>query len=335
MQKQAKNKEILTDQFGRVHDYLRMSLTERCNLRCFYCMPENGIQLRPREEFMRQEEVLQLANTFVELGVKKIRLTGGEPLIRKDADSIITELGKLPVELAITTNGVIVDKFVEIFKDAGIKGVNVSLDSLQPEKQERIARRDYFERILANIELLLKEGFKVKVNAVVMRDVNDDEIIDFVKLSEHKPLDIRFIEFMPFLGNDWNWEKKVNHDEVMERVYDYYSKESVKRVAAKANDTAQNYQIDGYTGTFGMISSVTHPFCSTCNRIRLTADGKIKNCLFSNSELDLLTSLRKGENVESLIRQSIASKKEVRAGIDSFKNAENLTSIRSMVSIGG
>lgn len=332
------NPKHIVDSFGRVHDYLRISLTERCNLRCFYCMPEEGIELRDKSEFMTSEEVLFIAKTYVDLGVKKIRLTGGEPLIKKDAKNLITELGKLPVELSITTNAVLVDKFITIFKDAGIKSVNVSLDSLKIDKIDTISRRSYGDRILSNIDLLIENGFNVKVNAVVMKGVNDDEIIDFIEWTKNKAIAVRFIEFMPFGGNRWNWDEKVTQQQMLDKVYNFYTKENVVNIRPKPNDTAVNFEIKGYKGSFGIISTITNPFCKTCNRIRLTADGKIKNCLFSNDETDLLNALRQGEDVIPLILGSIQNKKKVRAGITSFndvKSEEIFLKNRSMTTIGG
>ena len=192
------NPAILTDQFGRVHDYLRISLTERCNLRCFYCMPEDGIVLRPRSNFMTKTELLSIAKTYVGLGVKKIRLTGGEPLVRSDAKEIIEELGKLPIELAITSNGVLIDKFIDTFKTANLKAINISLDSLKEEKLNAITRRNYFKTIISNIKLLIRENFHVKINAVIIKGTNDDEINDFIEFTKDNNVHFRFIEFMPF-----------------------------------------------------------------------------------------------------------------------------------------
>lgn len=329
---------ILTDSFGRQHDYLRISIMERCNLRCTYCMPEEGIQLRPREEFMRSEEILFLAKTFVDLGVKKIRLTGGEPLIRKDAANIIEQLGELPVELTITTNGILVDRFIDVFKGAGIKSINVSVDTLIPSKMKEITRRDYYDPIMANIDLLAKEGFTVKINKVVMKGVNDDEIEDFISWSINKPFHIRFIEFMPFDGNSWDWSKGVSYQEILLRAKQKFGAENIIRLTDQPNDTAKNFRVDGAQGTFAVISSVTNPFCDTCNRLRLTADGKIKNCLFSNQETDLLTALRNGDDVGELIAWSVRNKKAVRAGMNSFKqfsDPDTHKENRSMTTIGG
>ena len=197
----------IVDTFGRVHDYLRISLTERCNLRCFYCMPEDGIQLRDKAEFMTTEELIFIAKKFVALGVKKIRLTGGEPLIRKDFADIIRQLGELPVELTITTNAVLVDKYIDDIKSAGVKSINVSLDSLKEERFNMISRRSYYTKIRENIDLLIKNDFHVKINIVLIKGTNDDEIIDFVNWTIREKIQIRFIEFMPFDGNNWNWEK--------------------------------------------------------------------------------------------------------------------------------
>ena len=328
----------LIDRFGRRHDYLRISLTERCNLRCVYCMPAEGIMLRPREQFMRAEEVIVMARMFTDLGVKKIRLTGGEPLVRKDAAQIITELGRLPVELAITTNGVLVDQFVDVFKEAGLRSVNVSLDSLRPERMQAISRRDPFARTTANIRLLQDADFHVKVNMVVMRGVNDDEVTDFMAWSRNEPVHVRFIEFMPFDGNRWDWSKGVSGEEILARATERFGATGYERLTDRPNDTARNYRLQGGQGTFAVISSVTNPFCDTCNRIRLTADGKLKNCLFSQSETDLLTVLRSGGDIKDLIIGSVLNKKAVRGGMDSFEQLADPVrhgANRSMVAIGG
>jgi molybdenum cofactor biosynthesis protein A len=331
------NGNILKDKFGRVHDYLRISLTERCNLRCFYCMPAEGIELRPHSQFMTKNEVISIAKAFVNLGVKKIRLTGGEPLVRKDAKEIIEDLSALPIELALTTNGILIDKYIETFKSCGIKSLNVSLDSLQKDKLNTITRRNYFDTIISNIQLLIKHDFHVKLNAVIMRGVNDNEIIDFIEFTQSNNVHFRFIEFMPFNGNKWDWSKGLSYKEMMAIITAQYGK-IVLKIEDGKNDTAKNYQIADYKGTFAVISSVTNPFCDTCNRIRLTADGKIKNCLFSNSETDLLSHIRAGEDIQTLILQSIWDKKAQRGGMNTFTQLSNSilnSKNRPMVAIGG
>jgi molybdenum cofactor biosynthesis protein A len=330
--------EKLIDSFGRVHDYLRISLTERCNLRCFYCMPEEGIALREKSVFMSAEETFAIAKEFVSMGVKKIRLTGGEPLIKKNISKILHDLASLNIELAITTNGILVDQYLNDFKQTGLRAVNVSLDSLDEKNFERISRRNYFQRIVSNIHLLVNEGFQTKINVVVMRGVNDHEIIDFINYTRDLPVQIRFIEFMPFDGNNWNWEKKVSFNEIMQQVHTEFGYDDVEHLVSKPNDTTKNFRIKNFQGSFGVISSVTNPFCDTCNRIRLTADGKIKNCLFSQSETDLLSAFRNGESIRPLIIDTVLHKKKSRGGIDSFENPDNqklFQNNRSMTTIGG
>jgi molybdenum cofactor biosynthesis protein A len=328
----------MQDSHGRAHNYLRISITEHCNLRCTYCMPAEGIALTPRAHLMTAEEIVSIAKTFVKLGVTKIRLTGGEPLVRKDAKIIIEQLGKLGVELTLTTNGILVHEFIDTFKEAGITTLNVSIDSLKKDKFNEITRRNYFEKLIKNLDLLEVNGFKVKLNVVVIKGFNDNEITDFIELTKDRNIQIRFIEFMPFDGNKWNKEKLVSYAEILSQVNTFYSDQNVERTQDKPNDTAKNHKIDGYQGSFSVISSVTNPFCSTCNRIRLTADGKLKNCLFSNTETSLLDTLRAGDSIEPLIFQNIKSKFAMRGGMDDddkFQNPLLFSQNRSMIKIGG
>jgi len=207
--------QSITDQFGRKHDYLRISLTERCNLRCVYCMPENGIELSEKESLMTHEEVISIAQQFVQMGVRKIRLTGGEPLIKKNIEKIIIELTKLPINLGITTNGILLDNYMELFKQTGVKDINISLDTLKREKFNSITRRDYFDRVLNNINLYEQNGFNIKINNVLIKGMNEDEMLDFIEFTKNKNVAIRFIEFMPFNGNKWNTEKVVTLEQIL------------------------------------------------------------------------------------------------------------------------
>ncbi len=328
----------LTDQFGRTHDYLRISLTERCNLRCTYCMPEEGIELRDRAEFMSQEELLQIAEKFVSFGIKKIRLTGGEPLIKKNFSGILSDLSQLPVELAITTNAALLDKYIDDLKKAKLNRINISLDSLNEARFNRISRRKDFKRIRENINLAIREGFIVKLNVVLMKNENEEEIDDFIRLTEHDPIGIRFIEFMPFQGNRWDWSRKVSFDQIMLSAENTFGKSNIKQLKGHRNDTAKNFQVRDHKGNFGIISTLTNPFCDGCNRIRLTADGKLKNCLFSSDETDLLNALRLKEPIDQLIIDNINRKKLNRAGINSFESNDGkdiFSGNRSMISIGG
>lgn len=327
----------LTDSFGRVHNYLRISLTEKCNLRCTYCMPENGVLLSPQSQLMTANEVFHIAALFVQNGVDKIRLTGGEPLLRKDFSEILTSLSTLPVKLSITTNAILVDRYIETFKSCGLKDINVSLDTLNTTKFDAITKRDQFSKAMSNIELLIQEGFMVKLNVVLMKGFNDDEIIDFINYTRDKPINVRFIEFMPFDGNNWDKSKLVTFDEVLTAVNVHYAEVGVESIPNEKNFTARNYKIKNYKGSFGIISTVTNPFCDACNRIRLTANGKLKNCLFSNGETPLLETFREGKSIEGLIQQALHQKKAVRAGMTELEDFENLENHhnRSMITIGG
>lgn len=332
------NNNLLQDAFLRKHDYLRISITEHCNLRCAYCMPEEGIKLTPKPNLMTADEIVSIAQTFVNLGVTKIRLTGGEPLVRKDAHEIILRLGKLGVNLTITTNGILVPDFMETFRQAGIRTVNISIDSLDKDKFNTITRRKYFDVVNENIGLLLKENFNVKLNVVLIKAFNDNEINDFIELTKDKNVQVRFIEFMPFNGNQWDKSKLVSYAEIMEVVQSKYNVSEIERLQDAPNDTAKNFRINSHKGSFAVISSVTNPFCGTCNRIRLTADGKLKNCLFSNSETALLPALRAGESILPLIHQNLIAKKAIRAGMEDdaeFQNPEQSSKNRSMITIGG
>lgn len=328
-------KNTLEDKFGRTHDYLRISLTDACNFRCFYCMPNEDTQCTPHNQLMQADEILTLSKQFVALGVNKIRLTGGEPLVRKEAKEIIARLSELPVELCITTNGALVHLFQDEFLASSIRSVNVSLDTLDEEKFQLLTKRNHFKQVLKNIDWLLENDFSVKVNAVLIKGMNDVEINDFIELTRHKNLHIRFIEFMPFTDNAWRDDRLVSLDQIIETASNQYD---IIKLQDEKNDTAKKYKAIGCTGTFAIISTMTNPFCDRCNRIRLTADGKIKNCLFSRSETDLLTALRNKENVEPLIRAAVLSKKEKLGGqlfdnfsTEDYKKLEN----RSMISIGG
>ena len=329
---------LLTDAFGRVHDYLRISLTERCNLRCTYCMPEKGVLLSPKSQLMRAGEIYRIAKIFVKHGVTKIRLTGGEPLVRKDIGVILKKLSALPVTLALTTNAVLADRFIDSFKSCDIRDINVSLDTIHPEKFKQITLRNEFERVYRNIRLLLAHGFHVKLNVVLIKGFNDGAVIDLIQLGQTLPLAVRFIEFMPFNGNRWQFKKIVSYGEIMKMVGDYFTGNEIVRIADTPNDTAKNYRIKGYKGSFAVISSVTHPFCDSCNRLRITADGKIKNCLFSAAEADLLTALRSGKALEPIIQNAVKTKFKIRNGMDTLeklRDDQRHLRNRSMIRIGG
>ncbi len=326
---------MIVDSHHRIHNYLRISLTDACNFRCFYCMPNEEVEVTPYSKLMSKNEIVSLAKTFVKLGVNKIRLTGGEPLIRKDVAEIIEELSLLNVKLTMTTNGVLIHKYIDVLKKANIQSINVSLDTLNAEKFLLLTKRNQFEQVKNNIVLLLQNNFSVKVNVVAMKGINDDEINSFVFWTKDQPIHVRFIEFMPFTANQWHHEKVISYKEILNIVSEKF--DFIKLVDDK-NDTTKKYKIVGHQGTFAIISTMTAPFCSTCNRIRLTADGKLKNCLFSKTETDLLFALRNNENIEALIHGNFLNKEKELGGqllSDFTKVDASILENRSMISIGG
>jgi molybdenum cofactor biosynthesis protein A len=332
------NNTILTDDFGRNHNYLRISLIEKCNLRCTYCMPAEGIALTPKKELMTADEVFAIAQTFVNNGVNKIRLTGGEPLLRKDFSEIIEKLSQLEAEISITTNGILIDRHIDVLKQFKVKKINLSLDTLIPSKFNTITLRNQFQKVIDNLYLLLNNDFEVKVNVVLIKGFNDNEIIDFINLTKFLPISIRFIEFMPFAGNEWDRSKMVSQTEILNQLSAHFSESKLEKLEDEKNFIAREFKIKDYLGSFGIISSITNPFCDGCNRIRLTANGKIKNCLFSNLETDVLTPFRNGETIENVIASAIKNKKKVRAGMTTLEDVDNPIlnqDNRSMIAIGG
>tara|TARA_X000000950_G_scaffold161012_1_gene196966 strand:- start:11570 stop:12586 length:1017 start_codon:yes stop_codon:yes gene_type:complete len=334
----VEQKNILTDKMLRKHNYLRISLTEKCNLRCTYCMPADGVQLTPKNSLMNVDEIFSIAKIFVDHGVNKIRLTGGEPLVRKDFSEILKRLNSLNADLSLTTNGILVDRFIDDFKAYNLRSINVSLDTLQADKFKFITRRDQFLKAYENISLLVQNGFNIKLNVVLIKNFNDDEIKSFINLTKDLPIVVRFIEFMPFNGNNWDKSKLVTQKDILHDVVSYFGSDKLVKLEDNLNFISRDYQISGFMGSFGIISSVSNPFCDGCNRIRLTANGKLKNCLFSNDETDILSSLRNNETIEPLIAKTVYKKFAIRANMDTFKklnNPELHSKNRSMLTIGG
>ncbi|MCH7414799.1 GTP 3',8-cyclase MoaA [Belliella sp. R4-6] len=327
---------MIIDQFQRKHNYLRISLTDVCNLRCKYCMPNEDYPFMPKDNLMQASEIEQIAKVFVDLGVDKIRLTGGEPMARSDFDDILKRLSKLPISLTLTTNATLLHRYIPQIVTAGVKSINVSLDTLRADKFIKLTKRDKFDLVYKNISLALEAGLKVKLNIVVMKGTNDDEILDFIALTKDESIEVRFIEFMPFEGNKWEKDIVMSKKNLLEMVsseYEIFPKEK------ELHDTSEPFGIKGHLGSFAIISTMTAPFCAGCNRMRLTADGKMKNCLFSKGEMDLLTALRSGQDIKSLIHKNVWQKAEklggqMKSNSLSEINIENLKN-RSMISIGG
>lgn len=329
------DESVLTDSFGRFHDYLRISLTERCNLRCVYCMPAEGVELKPRADMLTFEEIERLARFFVSRGVRKIRLTGGEPLVRKDAVKLIGTLGAIPgVEvLAITTNGLLLEDRLPALKAAGLTHINISLDTLREDRFRSITRRGGLQKVLDAITASLEAGYTgTKVNCVTLRGENDDEILDFARMSLDRPLAIRFIEYMPFAGNGWDQDRMVPYQEMLGIVRSEWP--DLEPVPAGTNAVSTDYRIPGGRGTVGFITSMTDKFCSACNRIRLTADGSLRTCLFGADSLSLRDALRDGATdaeLDSLIGPALRAKKAAHGGMTAIAEAPN----RPMILIGG
>ncbi|WP_300487107.1 GTP 3',8-cyclase MoaA [Flavobacterium sp.] len=325
---------MLHDTYNRIHDYLRISLTDNCNFRCTYCMPDESISLIPQKKLMQADEIFSIAEIFTTLGVKKIRLTGGEPLVRKDFAAIIQRLSTLPVQLTITTNGVLLDRYKEVLQKAGIHSVNISLDTLDPVKFLQITQRDQFQKVWDNILMCMDHGIYVKLNIVLIKGFNDDEVFDFIKLTKSLPVHLRFIEFMPFDKNEWNKDKVVHNQLVLESVAQQYE---LFKLRDDKNDTAKKFGIFGHAGTVSFISTLSDSFCGTCNRMRITADGKMKNCLFGAEEFDLLGAFRKGENIIPIIERCLLKKHKMLGGqFDDYTHVDpDKLQNRSMIKIGG
>lgn len=290
---------FLTDTFSRQHNYLRISVTERCNLRCIYCMPEEGVALSPPSHNLTTAEIVYLSKLFVKQGVTKIRLTGGEPTVRKDIVDLIQQIGALQAfglkELCITTNGIALHRKLEMMVQAGLTNINLSLDTLDPFQYTLMTRRNGLETVMKVIDKIFslkREGFRIrfKINCVVMRGVNDREIDPFAELASKEDVEIRFIEYMPFDGNKWAKGKMITYMEMLSRIRQKYP--DIQRVSNERGDTSKTYRIPGFVGKLGFITSMTENFCSTCNRLRITSDGNLKVCLFGNNEVSLRDIMR-------------------------------------------
>jgi cyclic pyranopterin phosphate synthase len=332
-QQEIKTGNILTDKFGRSHSYLRLSLTDRCNLRCSYCMPAYPVFL-PHKNLLTSGEIYTIASTFKKLGVTRIRLTGGEPLVRPEFDNIASRISSLQLPLHLTTNGYYVDEHIEILA-AHFKSVNISLDTLKKERFEAMTSRKGFERTLQNIELVLKNKIPLKINVVVINGVNDDELPDFIKLTLKYPLEVRFIEFMPFRGNQWNTEKTFSRANILQRIESIYRIESYGQLPMQ---TTEDFRVKDAPGSFGIISTVSKPFCEHCNRLRITAEGKLKNCLFGLDEFNLKPYLNHEEDLLLAIETAVKAKHASYGGLDPMfdgKATAQYSLNRTMTSIGG
>lgn len=326
----------MKDNFHRTIDYLRISVTDRCNLRCSYCMPETGIPSVGHGNIMSYEEILRVARAAVGLGFRKIRITGGEPLVRRGVTEFMRRLIALPGlrELTLTTNGVLLEEKAEELFDLGVRRINVSLDTLQRKKFEHITRRDLLLAVLSGIQKAAKVGFHpIKINVVAIRGFNDDEILDFARMTEKYPYHVRFIEYMPVGdGTVWSPELSISAEEIRRIIQHYMPLEPLDNHIL--DGPAVLYTFPNAPGRVGFISPLTDSFCNSCNRLRLTADGKLRSCLFSDAEVDIRALLRHGgsdEQVAEALTRCILSK----PANHRLHSGKIRACHRSMSSIGG
>jgi cyclic pyranopterin phosphate synthase len=303
--------QALRDQFGRSIEYLRISVTDRCNFRCVYCMPAAGLEWLPKDRILSYEEIAAIVRQLAPLGLRRLRLTGGEPTIRPDLVRLVAMLRDVPgiEDIALSTNGVRLPALAAPLREAGLDRVNMSADSLRPERIASVARRDLgFDPRAAALAAERVGLGPIKINVVVMRGINDDEIEDFARLTLDHPWHVRFIELMP-VGEmrELTWEHVVPSDEVLERV-SRLGPLAAGGGPARGNGPAAYYRLEGAAGSVGVITPMTHTYCASCNRVRLTADGRLRTCLFGDHEVNLRDPLRAGEPLEPLFRQALADK---------------------------
>lgn len=325
----------LRDKFERIIDYMRISITDRCNLRCVYCMPQKGIKLFEHKDILSYEEIRRVVGIAASLGVKKIRITGGEPLARKNIFFLISSLKAIKgiEDISLTTNGILLEQYAKGLSDSGLNRVNVSLDTLRPDRYREITRGGDISPVLKGLNAAEKAGLlPVKINMVPIRGLNDDEITDFAHITLATPRHVRFIEFMPIGSRDlWNEDMYISTDDI---------KTTVERIAPlipvhlRKNGPARYFRFDGALGVIGFISALTHHFCGDCNRLRLTADGKLRPCLFSETEIDLKPALRmqsSDNEIERLLRLAI----EVKPEGHKIDQRQDLSCLKNMSRIGG
>jgi cyclic pyranopterin phosphate synthase len=304
----------LRDHHNRVVNYLRLSVTDRCNLRCFYCMPEAGISFMPHGEILTYEEMLYLVKLCIQQGIRKVRLTGGEPLVRKGFIGFVERLCRIEGldEITLTTNGVFLKDFARTLRNCGICRINVSMDTLKPDRFRRITGRDEYRRVREGIEEAERVGFDpIKLNVVAMRGINEDEVLDFARLTREKPYHVRFIELMPVGGQNGfrTGERFLPSKEIFDRIRMLGRLTPIDR--GPLDGPAERYTLEGARGEIGLIGALSRHFCENCNRLRLTADGHLRGCLFSDRETDLKTPLRKGKeerHILDLIRNTLRDK---------------------------
>ena len=325
---------VLYDNHNRPITYLRIAVTDRCNLRCFYCMPEEGIKYLPKRELLTFEELIKLTEILSGLGISKVRITGGEPFLRKDLIKLMEEIRSIDgiSELHVTTNGLLAGDYLDDLVRLGINSVNLSLDTLDPERFKLITRRDEFYKTQEVFNRLQQSGIPVKINTVVMDGKNIEDILPLAELTKHKGISVRFIEEMPFNGTGMRFQSlQWNERRILEYLKTHYPQ--LEMVTAGKHDTAKVFQIPGYSGTIGIIAAYTRNFCGTCNRIRLTAQGMLKTCLYDQGVLNVRDLMRSGSSdaeIRAAFMQAFSSRPK-----DGFEAEKNFVIRDSMSTIGG
>ena len=330
---------LLSDPFGRAVQYLRISVTDRCNLRCVYCMPEHGVPYEERSEVLGIGEILRIVRLLAPHGLRKVRVTGGEPLVRgQEVVDLIAGLAKTPGidDIGLTTNALLLERYAASLREAGLRRINISLDTLRPERFARIARYDRFDQATAGLSAAIAQQFApIKLNRVVMRGENDDEVADFARLTVDRPLQVRFLEYMPIgqVGlHEWR-AKYVSNDEVFAALSEQF--ERLESIEVGDASTARVWRVPGALGTVGVISPMSHRFCAGCNRLRLTANGALVPCLSDNFEYDLKTPLRAGATDAELLDHVRAALANKPLQSDFEGRVQRGGSLRIMAQIGG
>ncbi|SCW66953.1 cyclic pyranopterin phosphate synthase [Paenibacillus tianmuensis] len=333
--------QILKDRFGRIHDYLRISVTDRCNLRCVYCMPEEGMEFEPEEKLLTFEEIAEVVRVLAGYGVRKLRLTGGEPLVRKNLEQLVRMLSAIDgiEDIALTTNAIHFASRAEKLREAGLTRINVSLDSLRADRFSLITRGGDLSRVLASLEAASRVGLDpIKLNVVLMKGLNDDEIEDFLKLTLERGLHVRFIEYMPIGHDDNGWKTRyIPLDTVLERCETIGWQVETLEEGVRGNGPSQNFRITGAAGTFGLIHPVSDHFCQTCNRLRLTSDGNIKPCLYWSDEFNVRRYIGNDQALAELFFRALDVKPESHEMVKALLSEQHshTPTSRRMSQIGG
>lgn len=329
---------IIYDNHGRPLNYLRLAVTDRCNLRCFYCMPAEGIKYLPKKELLTFEEIERLVSMMAAMGISKVRLTGGEPFVRNDLMQLIRRIVEIPGirDLHITTNGILTAPHIPELKRLGIASVNLSLDTLNRERFKQITLRDEFDNTFKTLNLLLEHNIPVKINAVVMEGKNTEDILPMIELTKEHPVSVRFIEEMPFNGEGSHYPKLTwTYNKILEHIRSQHP--GIEKIRDDAHSTSYNYRIPGYAGDVGVIAAFSRTFCGTCNRIRVTAQGILKTCLYDNGVMNIRDLMRSGANNEEVRSKLIAAFNQRAAnGFEAEQKRTNHQQVHeSMSTIGG